>query len=112
MSPKGFTDDEIQRIAVVKTYLHNQLYMRFTIRELARKAALGEQRFKECFYRVYERNVGEYIHETRMQTGKFLLSNTNKSVKEIASLCGYSKTRNFSSAYKKFFGVSPSGARN
>ena len=112
MSPKELSEDEIQRVALVKTYLHNQLHRQFTIRELARKSALGEQKFKECFYRLYERSVGKYIHEARMRTGKFLLSNTNKSVKEIAVLCGYSKTRNFSSAYKKFFAVSPGEERN
>jgi AraC-like DNA-binding protein len=56
--------------------------------------------------------VGAYIHEARMKTGKFMLRYSDKSIKEIAMLCGYSKARNFSSAYKKYFGVRPGEDRS
>ena len=111
MSPKALSEEEVERIVSVKTYVLDHLQRQFVIRDLARRAALGEQKFKDGFYRLYERNVGEYIHEARMKTANFLLRNTNKSVKEIALLCGYKKTRNFSSAYKKFFGVNPKSER-
>jgi transcriptional regulator GlxA family with amidase domain len=111
MSPKEIDGEELQRIAAVKSYLHNHLDESFHVRQLAKKAALGTVKFGEGFYRMYGQTVGTYIHNTRMETGRFLLLHTDKSVKEIAAICGYSKTRNFSSAYKKFFGMSPSEER-
>jgi AraC-like DNA-binding protein len=111
MSPRELTEEEKQRIVFVKSFLENHLRKQFGIRELARKAALGEQKFKDGFYQLFEMNAGEYIHATKMKTGRFLLLNTGKGIKEIASLCGYSKTRNFSSAYKKYFKISPSEER-
>jgi AraC family transcriptional regulator len=111
MSPKEIDGEGLERIAAVKSYLHNHLHESFNVRQLAKKAALGTVKFGEGFYKMYGQTVGTYIHNTRMETGRFLLVHTDKSVKEIAAICGYSKTRNFSSAYKKFFGMSPSEER-
>lgn len=111
MSPKELTPEEGQRIYAVKTYLINHLTEAFSLQQISKMAALGEQKFKDGFCRLFEMHTGEYIHATRMQTGKFLLLHTEKSIKEIALICGYAEARNFSSAYKKFFGERPSAAR-
>lgn len=111
MSPKELSKEEVQRIYTVESFVINHLDEFFTIQELARRAALGEQRFKDGFYRLFEKPVGEYIHEARMRTGRFLLIYTCKTIKEIAFLCGYAQARNFSSAYKSFFGTSPNEER-
>src|SRR5690349_18480055 len=107
MSPKELTNEERERIYAVKNYLLNHLQEQFTISQLAQKAVLGEQKFKDGFFTLFEMTVGEYLHEARMETAKFLLLKTDKSIKEIAVMCGYSKARNFSTAYKKFYGESP-----
>jgi AraC-like DNA-binding protein len=112
MSPKEHTIEERMRIYAVKRYILNHLEEAFIIRRLAKKAAVGEQKFKDGFYQLFEMSVGAYIHEARMKTGKFMLRYSDKSIKEIAMLCGYSKARNFSSAYKKYFGVRPREERN
>ena len=111
MSPKLLTDEEKQRVYAVKTHLLNHLDQTFTIQQLARMAALGEQKFKEGFYSLFTMPVGSYIHHSRMHTARFLLRHTDKPVQEIASLCGYSKARNFSTAFKQFFGQRPTAAR-
>lgn len=106
MSPKEICREEQERIYTVKTYVLEHLKEAFTIRQLSRKAAMGEQRFKEEFSRLFGMPVGTYIHATRMQTGKFLLVHTTKTIKEISGLCGYRRYKSFLKAYKKFFGVS------
>lgn len=111
MSPRQITKEEEGRIYAVKTYILNHLHERLTTKKLARKAAMGEQKFKDGFWRLFEKSVGSYMLYTRMETGRFLLLHTDRSVKEIAMLCGYKKTRNFSSAYRKYFKVSPSEER-
>jgi transcriptional regulator GlxA family with amidase domain len=112
MSPKQLSKDEEQRIYYALSYIVNHLERQFTTRELARMAALGEQKFKDGFKRLFEGTVGEYIHKVRMETAKFLLTNTNKSIKEIALLSGYSKVRNFSTAYRKYYNKSPKEERH
>jgi AraC-like DNA-binding protein len=105
MSPKKLSRDEEQRIYAVKSYVINNLHQKFTVRQLARKAALGEQRFRDGFYHLFRMHVGQYIHATRMQTARFLLTHTDKTIKEIASLTGYRNTDNFLRAFKHFFGT-------
>lgn len=111
MSPRAFTQEELLRIQAVKSFIVNGLKKQLTVQRLARQAAMSEERFGEGFRGLFGTGVGAYVHTMRMQTGKFLLRHTDQRVKEIATVCGYSKTRNFSSAYKKFFGLSPKEER-
>jgi transcriptional regulator GlxA family with amidase domain len=111
MSPKLLTCEEEQRVYAVKTHLLNHLHQSFTIQQLARMAALGEQKFSEGFCSLFGMPAGTYVHQSRMHTARFLLRHTDKPVQEVARLCGYSKARNFSSAFKQFFGRRPTEAR-
>ena len=105
MSPKAFSVEELQRIISVTSYFHNHLGQQFTIRHLARRAALSEQKFSEGFYQLYGQAVGEYLHHTSIKSGRFLITHTERSLKEIAGLCGYSDYKSFLKAYKKYFGL-------
>ena len=111
MSPKDFSEEEIQRISSVVSYVKNHLHQQFTVRQLARLAALGEQRFTEGFYKEYGQTVAVYIHDVRMKSARFLVTHTEKSLKEIAGLCGYREYKSFLKAFQKYFGVSAGGER-
>ena len=111
MSPKQLTQEEAQGIYSVKTYILNHLHEKFTIQQLSRKAALGEQKFKDGFQSLFGTNVGAFVHEARMHTAKFLLTETDKTIKKIASLVGYSTTENFLRAFKKKFGITAGSLR-
>ena len=105
MSPHEITNEEIQRLYQVKTYLLNHLHQRHTVKQLARGAAMNESKFREAFYMVFSYVVQDYIIEARMQLGFFLLKHTNKAIKEIAWLAGYRQSKNFMNAFKKYFGI-------
>ena len=111
MSPKRLTNEELQRVYAVKSHVLNHLHQSFTIQQLARMAALGEQKFKDGFYSLFAMPPGTYLHQSRMQTARFLLRHTDMPVQAVAALCGYSKARNFSSAFKKFFGQRPTALK-
>ena len=46
-----------------------------------------------------------------MQTAKDSLLNTDMSIKDIVTLCGYLNSNTFFKAFKRTFGVSPSEYR-
>ena len=48
----------------------------------------------------------------RMDTANYMLSDTNASIAEIAASLGFSDSHNFSKAYKKIAGMTPSEYRN
>lgn len=111
MSPKEFTKDEIQRIYLTKTYLLNNLDKKLTISQLAMKSALNKQRFREGFYLLFSYDVDDYIKEARMQLGFLLLKHTDKTMKEIAWLTGFVYSKNFMTAFRKWFGVTAGSVR-
>ena len=66
-------------------------------------------------YRIFKQRYGlspkEYITAVRMEQAKKLLLG-GYSVKIAAYMVGYQDEFNFSKAYKKRFGVPPSGQKN
>ncbi|MDR0450800.1 MAG: AraC family transcriptional regulator [Treponema sp.] len=49
-----------------------------------------------------------YVEKRRLDRACDLLSNSRKSVTEIAAACGFSRVSTFSRAFKQFYGFSPS----
>ena len=50
----------------------------------------------------------EYINKTRMERAMLLLKQTNLNITEIAEKTGFSSSRYFSTAFKKYTGMTPS----
>ena len=53
----------------------------------------------------------EYLREYRIKIADVMLTNTEKSVSEIAEACGFESVAYFCRAYKRQFGVSPGKRR-
>lgn len=53
------------------------------------------------------KTFSELVLEARMEKAKVLLSHTDLTNEEIASLLGYSNTSNFYKAFRGYYGVSP-----
>ena len=54
-----------------------------------------------------------YILRVRMEKAKFLLQNyRDLAIADVADKCGYSQVPNFTRAFKNYFGMMPSEARN
>ena len=111
MSPRAFTKDERERLQLGLSYLLNHLHQQVTVTQLARCAAMGEQRFKDGFQLLFGHTPGAYLHKARLHTSLVLLKHTDKTIKEIASLCGYAHYKNFLTAFKRFFGHTPNQIR-
>lgn len=67
-------------------------------------------------YRVFAASAGmgplAFVHRARMARARVLLTTGTWSVKEVAHSLAYEHANDFSRAYKRYFGVSPSAARN
>lgn len=111
MSPKAFTREEQQRLGEAESYLINHLHQTITISQLARHAAMGEERFKDGFRLQFGYTPISYLKEARMQTAMVLLKHSDKPIKEIASLCGYQHYKNFLTGFKRFYGVTANSVR-
>lgn len=81
----------------------------FSINDLAREIGIGRTTFYKKFKLVTGLTLNTYILNKKMKLAEHLLKNTNKTVAEISILIGYREQSSFSKAFKKHFGVYPSG---
>jgi AraC-like DNA-binding protein len=83
----------------------------FSIPIIARRVHLNEFRLKYVFKRIFKTGIFEYLLQARMTEAKRLLSQTDKPIKEIASLTGYQRLTSFITAFRKNFGYTPGSVR-
>ena len=75
--------------------------------ELARIVGTNVTTLKKDFKEVFGVSVFGFIADVRMEKAKDLLLSGQMNISELSYYLGYSNVANFSSAFKKRFGVSP-----
>lgn len=107
-----FTPFEISRIHEARSILERSIDKKPpSIKSLCRQVALNEFKLKTGFRKYFNSGIFEWLLEQKMQQAKNLILNTNKPVKEIASLIGYPRTTNFITAFRRQFGFTPGSLR-
>ncbi|CAO3440234.1 helix-turn-helix transcriptional regulator [Azospirillum endophyticum] len=76
---------------------------------LARDSGLSQHRLNELFRELFGATPFQCLNRWRLDQAKLLLAAGELSVKQVAHLMGYAHVSSFSHAYKRRFGVSPSG---
>ncbi len=94
------------------SYIAEHFSEALRVEDLAARARLSP-----ChFIRVFKRETGftphEYLLNVRMATAKYLLKNTDLSVKDICYACGFSAESVFCSAFKRATSQTPSQYRS
>jgi AraC-like DNA-binding protein len=91
--------------------MRRELARRLSVAELARSVGLS----RAAFARRFRAELGEpperYLSRLRMQRAAELLGSTDAGLAAIAAEIGYGSEFAFSRAFKRCFGVSPSGYR-
>lgn len=83
----------------------------FNLQELADKLGISPQYLSRIFKEKYGMNFIDYITNKKLQHAKSLLINTEKSIKEISVITGYTDPNYFSRVFKKFMNVTPNKYR-
>lgn len=105
-----FLDSPVEKdkIYKAKEIILNRLNNPLTISKLSLEVGLNECYLKKGFKEIFGTTVYEFVQEQRMLNAKLLLSTTDYSVSRVADEVGFSSVSNFSSAFKKHFGIFPS----
>ena len=80
---------------------------KLTISLLSQRVGINECYLKQQFKQRTGKTIGRFIRELRMQEAMRLLLDEYKSVQETAWYVGYRDPSNFSKAFAKFYGVTP-----
>lgn len=97
----------IERAKETAALVTRDLSRRYTIDELARRAGVSPTALKNDFRGVFGSGIYAYLRAYRMHAAQKLLSESQLSVAELAARVGYENPNKFSSAFKSFFGLTP-----
>jgi AraC-like DNA-binding protein len=82
-----------------------------TIAVLARQLGLNQRKLKMGFKQLFGTPIFQYTQNLRLEKALQLLHTGEYSVREIADAVGYTYAKNFTTAFKKRYGMSPKIAR-
>lgn len=102
---------EVDSIQAAREMIRKNIRYHFVIREIAQKVGMNEFKLKNGFRELFGNGVYEYLRGERMQVARQLLTDSGRSIKEIASMTGYRSVNSFIKAFKKMYGVTPGDFR-
>lgn len=100
-----------QRMRALRNWLSSDEASRQPLCEMAQRMGMHASTLQRQFRAVFGVSVGDFVRETSLQRARFALENDGLSVKAVADLAGYGSAANFSTAYKRRFGITPKQAR-
>ena len=103
------TSSKIKNITNQIIYSHGH---NISIAQLASRMQLSSKQFSRLFVKYNQMTPHQFIINTRINHGKYLLEDTSMTISEIASELGYVDSFCFSKQFKKVVGVSPSNFIN
>ena len=83
-----------------------------TPEELARLVCMSYSKFRKIFKEYTGFAPAQYIQEVRINMAKEMLTNTSRSIKEIAFDLGYENKDYFFTVFKKVVGTTPANYRS
>ncbi|MFK8284374.1 helix-turn-helix domain-containing protein [Capnocytophaga canis] len=106
--PNSISLKDQKLLLQVKNLMEQNIEKPLTIIELSRLVGMNDNKLKILFKRYFGCTLFEYFQQYRMHKAKMYLEQKELTIKEIAYQLGYSNTANFSNAFKRFWGISPS----
>lgn len=91
----------------IKEYIDQHFLNPASLESLSRHFGLNEFKLKHGFKALFDTSPMRYFQHKRLTFAKYLLRETDKTIKEISGEIGYSHAANFTTAFAKTFGNPP-----
>ena len=88
-------------------YIEKNYGSHITLDALARLTGLSPKYFCRCFRAVVHRSPIEYLNHYRIECASGLLLSTDKTIAEIAQLCGYNDSSFFIKQFRRYKNTTP-----
>lgn len=92
-------------------YIDEKLMEPIKIKDVANHINVSTTCLIYLFKKYYKKTPYEYQLSNRLKTARLYIETTNKSLSEIADLCGFYDSFSLSKLFKKRYGISPRNAR-
>jgi AraC-like DNA-binding protein len=108
----GLTAKDLVNLQIARQHLEKQFLTPPKIADLAKSVGLNEAKLMRAFKQIYGATIFDFSQQLRMELAKKLIETTDLSVTEIALEVGYEYSSNFTTAFKRHFGITPKAARD
>jgi AraC-like DNA-binding protein len=107
-------EDSSEMILVKKTcrYLQRNMSHKHMLDNISKNMGTNRSKLAASFKSTLGISVFEFLRKIRMEKEMFLLVTADSSIQQIAFDVGYENSANFSTTYKKHYGLSPREQRN
>lgn len=99
---------DIDLLNDIKTYLDQHFLDVTSLQQLTRKFYINNFKLKHGFKQLFSNSVMKYVDQHKMNYARTKLQQGQTDAVELANELGYSHYNNFSTAFKRKFGYSPS----
>ena len=103
---EGLSQRDYQRLEQVRQQLERSPSQDYRLEHLARDAAMSSSSLRAKFQHCYGCSIFDYLRRCRLTRAQEYL-HQGYSVQQTAHACGYRHASNFSTAFKRAFGVTP-----
>jgi len=93
-------------------YVKRNISNSFTINDIAEYFGYSPKYLSRVFSEVLGLSLKQFIISQKMETAAYYLTDSDRSITEIAASVGFSDVHNFSRSFKKATGFTPSQYRN
>ena len=90
-----------------KKVIEKQLFNSLSLEDYALLMNVSLSTFKRKFKELYNTSPGQYILTKRLERAAQLLGSSDQRISDICYDCGFSDLSNFSKAFSKSYGISP-----
>jgi AraC-like DNA-binding protein len=106
------TKEEHLRLEQIKQMIEEHPGERHTLNQIAAAFHINRSKLIYGFKKKFRYSLHQFVIKTRMNNARNMLVKTEIPIKAIATLNGYSNTENFTNAFKKYSGYTPTDLRN
>ncbi len=102
-----YSQHELNSLEKIQNQLRQQYYAPPPLANLAASAGMSESKLKRCFKDLFGVSTSELVLHLRMRRAKELLAVRDSNINQIADELGYSHACNFTTAFKRRYGLTP-----
>lgn len=102
---------QVQLVKHLRDHLISDTTSHTTIEELARAHHISVTRFQKIFKKLYGTSIYQYVKQYRLEQATIELTNSARSITDIALDAGFSSASKFGESFKKRYGVTPTEYR-
>ncbi len=104
----GYSADVVAKVIKYITENYNEA---ITLKSIASAVNFHQSYISRCFQKELNMPIHKYLLTFRLEQAMQLLMYSDSNIATIAEKTGFSNDKHFSTTFKKYYGISPSGLR-